>query len=201
VKAVIFDWGGVFQRTVDPKPRRQLEQLLGLPPGGVERAVFQSPDWEKACKGERAAEEIWGHIVSSLGYSLGTVDFVRRFFAGDRIDETLVELVWDLRDKGYRVGLLSNAPPPLGEAGQAGRWGCQNLFDVQVFSYQVGVLKPHPRMYETILRALRVAPREALFIDDAPENVRGAQAVGMRALLFTDPQSLLRVLRTWLLSE
>jgi len=66
------------------------------------------------------------------------------------------------------------------------------LFDAQVFSYQVGALKPDPRMYRAILAALDVPPEESLFIDDAPANVQGALATGMQALRFVGVDALLQ---------
>jgi hypothetical protein len=40
IRALIFDVGGVLMRTVNPVPRRELEQRFGLPPGGVSKLVF-----------------------------------------------------------------------------------------------------------------------------------------------------------------
>lgn len=193
MKAIIFDWGGVIQRTEERAPREALERELGLPPGGVERAVFESEIWQRASIGQCSAEEAWGAIVAALGWPPQRVDeFVERFFAGDRVDERLVQLIRDLRARGLRVGLLSNAPPGRKHsASAAGRWGMEGLFDAQVFSYQVGALKPHPSMYVAILAALGVEAREALFVDDAPANVEGARAVGMRAVRFTDAEALI----------
>jgi 2-haloacid dehalogenase len=44
--------------------------------------------------------------------------------------------------------------------------------------------KPDARFYGLILEKLGVAPAESVFVDDFVENVRGAQAVGMNAILF-----------------
>jgi len=197
IRAVVWDWGGVLQRTEDYGPRHALDAALSLEPGSVERAVFESAIWEQASTGRCPAEEAWTAIVASLGYSLNQIDtFVAQFFAGDRVDPTLVELVRWMRAQGLRVGLLSNAPPGRSaSASAAARWGMDGLFDAQVFSYEVGVLKPDPRMYAAILEKLDVAPAEALFIDDSPKNVAGAQAVGMQAIRFTGVPALLAELR------
>ena len=91
------------------------------------------------------------------------------------------------------MGLLSNAPPGRStHAGAAGRWGMEGLFDAQVFSYQVGALKPDPRMYQAILAALDVPAAQSFFIDDAPANVLGALKAGMGAVRFTGVPVLLQ---------
>lgn len=199
LRAVVLDWGGVLQRTEDPAPRRRLDALLGLPPGGVERAVFESHLWRLASVGACSADRAWEEITRAVGYPGEVRAFVEAFFAGDRVDRRLLELVRRLRERGLKVGLLSNAPPPRkADDSPAGRWGMAELFDAQVFSYEVGALKPDPRPYRAILAALGVEAAETLFIDDAPANVAGARAVGMRVHLFRGVEELLRELESLL---
>lgn len=203
IRALVFDWGGVIQRTEDRGPRGSLDEELGLPSGSVERLVFGSVAWERASKGECGADEAWDEIVASIGYPSGSVaEFVERFFAGDRIDERLVQLIRGLRAKGLSVGLLSNAlPGRTKDKSPSGRWGMDGLFDAQVFSYQLGVLKPDKRAYKAILAALRVLAEETLLIDDSPTNVEGALAVGMDALEFVGTCELLAALTRLGLAE
>lgn len=197
IRHVVFDWGGVFQRTENHAPRLALDRELGLTAGAVERAVFESEVWDRASRGECAATDLWRTVVASVGYVDGVESFVERFFAGDRVDPRLVELVESLRETGYLVGLLSNAVPSLIVGERAlGRWGRPGLFDVQVFSYEVTVLKPHPRAYWAVLEAMGADPAETCFIDDSLANVRGARDVGMVAIHFTRVDLLIERLVT-----
>jgi len=197
IRAIIFDWGGVIQRTEDKAPRAELDRELGLPAGGVERAVFESAIFQEASLGRCSADAAWAAIAASVGWPAERVgEFVERFFAGDRIDQALVRLIRELRARGYRVGLLSNAPPGrAANSSPAGRWGMEDLFDAQVFSYQVGALKPDPRTYQAILNTLGVKAQEALFVDDSPANVAGARAAGMAAVRFVGTTALMEELR------
>jgi len=196
IRALILDWGGVIQRTEDPAPRRALAARLGLSPRELERAVFGSVAWQRASIGEVSADAAWRSIAENLGWPADSIDdLVERFFAGDRLDTRLIALVRHLRAEGVRVGLLSNALPARSADSGAGRWGMEGLFDAQVFSYQVGVLKPHPAAYRAVLDALQVAAGEALFVDDAAENVVAARAEGLHALLFSGTDALLSALR------
>jgi len=197
IRATLWDWGGVIQRTEDPAPRLELEAELGLRPGALERAVFGSRVWELASTGRCGADEAWAAIAAGLGLAPEAIDrFVERFFSGDRIDSSLVTLIRRLRAAGIRAGLLSNAPPGRSSGVRAAaRWGMNDLFDAQVFSYQVGALKPDPRMYRAALQALGVAPGEAVFIDDTPANVAGARGLGMDAILFEGAPALMDALR------
>jgi putative hydrolase of the HAD superfamily len=90
-----------------------------------------------------------------------------------------------LRDRGLKLGLVSNAFDPgwllhrdLEQMGLADR------LDFAVFSSEVGKRKPHPAIFEHALAALGVAPGVALFVGDRLyEDVRGAGEVGMTTAL------------------
>ena len=58
-------------------------------------------------------------------------------------------------------------------------------FDVVVVSYEVGLAKPDPRIFELCLSRLGAQAGEALFVDDRAENVAAAERLGLRTLLFT----------------
>jgi haloacid dehalogenase superfamily, subfamily IA, variant 3 with third motif having DD or ED len=66
-----------------------------------------------------------------------------------------------------------------------------------VFSYEVGVLKPEPGIYEIALRKFGVDPSRTLFIDDLEANVAAAEAAGFRGLVydFRDHAAAERTLR------
>jgi HAD superfamily hydrolase (TIGR01509 family) len=62
------------------------------------------------------------------------------------------------------------------------------LFDSVVLSSEVGMIKPHPEIYELTARRLQLLTRECLMIDDMAANIEGAQAVGMEGVIFTTTQ-------------
>lgn len=95
-----------------------------------------------------------------------------------------------------RVGLLSNAFPSLLDA--LAHLGIVGRFDPLVISAFEGVEKPDPAIYHAALRAAAVAPGEAVFVDDLPENVAIADALGMTGVLIDrdaahPPASLRRI--------
>jgi putative hydrolase of the HAD superfamily len=83
----------------------------------------------------------------------------------------------------YKIGLISN----IGQ-GWIQDFFDENqlheLFDVVVMSGVEGITKPNPLIYERAAERMGVSPNESLFIDDRPENCDGAQAIGMRSLLY-----------------
>jgi 2-haloacid dehalogenase len=68
-------------------------------------------------------------------------------------------------------------------------------FDGLVVSAHEGLLKPDPRIYRCLCERYGLAAQDCFFIDDRPENVAGARAVGMWGHVFSDPPALERALR------
>jgi HAD superfamily hydrolase (TIGR01509 family) len=55
-----------------------------------------------------------------------------------------------------------------------------------VYSHEVGLSKPDPRVYALTCERLGVSPQEVVFLDDTPRIVEGALAAGWQAVLFQD---------------
>lgn len=86
----------------------------------------------------------------------------------------------------YKLALLSNYPS--GEAIRASvkRVGLDAYLDVIVTSGDVGRVKPHPSMFQTVLAQLGVSPAEALHVgDNWLADVQGAKGSGLWACLLT----------------
>lgn len=65
--------------------------------------------------------------------------------------------------------------------------GVFSLYDVGIFSCELGLVKPEPDIYRALITALGAAPEEIVFFDDVAINVEAAAAVGIRAFQWTDP--------------
>ncbi len=193
IRGLIFDYGGVLMRTADPTSRRRLEQELDLERGEAARLVFGSQRWDDVQEGRIDSDTFWSDVGQRVGLDDGEVaDFRQRFWGGDRLDDELIGLIRHLRDEGYRIALLSNAPAGL--RGYLHELGISDAFEVLIISGEEGVVKPAPEIYERALARLDVAPAEAVFVDDMRENVKAARRVGLHATRFRG----LAPLRVWL---
>jgi epoxide hydrolase-like predicted phosphatase len=190
IEAVIFDLGGVLLRTTSPEVRSRLEQELGFAPGTLDERIWGGPEWQLAEIGAITYEEYWQRVGATLGLTTSEQisAFRQEYFSQDHLDQELIDLIRRLRSR-YKIGLLSNAPDRLGYW-LKDNWYIEDVFDAIVYSADAGLAKPDPRIYRLILDRLDVQPSEALFIDDSPVNVEGAAVLGMKALRFTDSQSL-----------
>ncbi len=191
IEAVVFDLGGVLIRTQDPEPRAQLARQLGVSVERLVDLVLEGPRGREAQLGFLHPRELWAWVAQQVGHPEADPDALNRaFWAGDRWDFTLIDYLRQLREHGYRVGLLSNAWITLREWLET-ETPLAGLFDAMVISAEVHWMKPDPRIYARILGELAVLPEHAVFIDDRPENVEGARRVGMHAIPFTTTAEVL----------
>ena len=58
------------------------------------------------------------------------------------------------------------------------------IFDLVISSYNVKMKKPNAEIYNYTLKKLGIEPEEAVFIDDLEENVKGAEVVGIKSIIF-----------------
>jgi putative hydrolase of the HAD superfamily len=102
-----------------------------------------------------------------------------------------------LKERGYKVGLLSNTESPTVRFFHQQGY---TMFDATVFSCEEGTAKPEPRIYEIALERLGVKPPEAVFVDDRADFIEGAQKLGMHTIRFEDPQQVKEALASLAIS-
>ena len=121
-----------------------------------------------------------------FGAALGVADptgLVARLIEFLVLDERMVDVVRAARRNGIRTGLVSNS---FGED-RYDHAMLDKLFDGVVISMHTGMRKPEPGIYLLGAERTGVSPAEAVFVDDIQSNCEGAEAVGMTAVLHSDP--------------
>ncbi len=82
----------------------------------------------------------------------------------------------------YHLGLITNGPS-WSQRPKIERFDLASYMHAIIVSEEVGVAKPDPQIFHIALNALAVAPDEALFVGDSPENdLRGAAQAGLPAI-------------------
>ena len=97
------------------------------------------------------------------------------------------ETLQDLRSRGFRTALVCDTGFTPGRVVRhlLGEHGITPLLDVLAFSDEVGVPKPHERMFRTALEGIDVAASSAAHIGDLKRtDVAGARAAGMQTIRF-----------------
>lgn len=84
--------------------------------------------------------------------------------------------------KNRTLGIISNLPHDS-LIYELKRDKLLDLFETVTISFEVGVRKPHPKIYQEALRKAKVTPAESFFISHDKEEVRGARKLGIESLL------------------
>lgn len=196
IKAVIFDLGGVLVRTVDPSPRIALADQLGTTRQELERVVFLSKSSIESEMGRISVEAHWQWVIDHYGQKeLAPMEAYQQFFSGDILDQELIAHIQKIRGK-WKTGLVSNAWKNSRNLYNE-RFDFLQNFDVLIFSSEVGVRKPDPRIFRMVLNQLDIQPQESIFVDDFEENIAGARRIGMQAILFTNTEELIRAMSSY----
>ncbi|MGH9615709.1 MAG: HAD-IA family hydrolase, partial [Acidobacteriaceae bacterium] len=105
------------------------------------------------------------------------------------VDPVMMEWARRVQASGMKTAILSNMGEDLlAYMKENFRW--LDDFHHLTWSCELNIVKPMAEIYNHTLRELDVRPEEALFIDDRLENVEGARALGLHALLFHDAHTL-----------
>jgi putative hydrolase of the HAD superfamily len=183
---LLFDLFGVIARLQSAEGKDRIVRTAGIPAPDFWDAYWTlRPPYDR---GEVNGPGYWRSVAKTLGTSFDDHQ-IERLVAADiaswsGVDDTMVDLVEELAAQDRRIALLSNIPEEL-----AGHYGVRhawfNRFEVCALSCRISRAKPDPDAYRWCQNALRVPPDRVLFIDDRQDNIRAAEAVGMRGHLFT----------------
>jgi putative hydrolase of the HAD superfamily len=138
-------------------------------------------------RGQMSEAEFLARLGAALreetGRDIELEGFGDRYFAGLDPNEEMLALMRSLRERGYRMALLTNNVrewQPLWRS----KFGIDELFEVVIDSGFVGARKPEPEIYDLTLRELDLPAPACLFVDDLEVNCEAAAALGMEAVWF-----------------
>lgn len=200
IRNIIFDLGGVilninFPMTVEAFRKLGIENIDEIYTGYVQNKFFDSFD-----RGLISESDFINELKSKIPESISDQQILDawnsmlRDFPADR-----VELLKDLKVK-YKLFMLSNTNSihfSVYNKQLKDTFGISDLsqlFDKSYFSFQLGMRKPDLDIYNYVLENSRIIAGETLFIDDSVANIKAAEKLGIRTLLYDGSVSLRNVL-------
>jgi putative hydrolase of the HAD superfamily len=184
---VLFDYGGVICQPQPEADVARLAQAAGCPVPELQDGYWAHRlDYDRA---ELDGVTYWQKVGASAGRSFSPAEMAELtkldIASWLHLREGTVTLIEDLAAAGCRLALLSNNPAEIAEVVAA--LPVADLFEHCAFSCFLRSAKPEPECYQAALAMLGASPAEVIFLDDKPENVAGAAALGIRGVHFTDP--------------
>jgi len=184
IKNIIFDMGRVL---IQFDQDYFIEKIGITDPEDkvlLKRAVFYSLEWARMDRGSLTDEEACQIMCSKLPERLHeAVELLTCKWDRPILPiEGMAELVKELKEKGYKIYLLSNA-----SIRQRKYWDQvpgSEYFDGTVISAEEKLVKPQPEIYKLICDRFNLVPSECVFIDDAINNCEGAFLCGINPIVF-----------------
>ncbi|MDB5166190.1 MAG: hypothetical protein JWM37_262 [Candidatus Saccharibacteria bacterium] len=189
VKAILFDYGGVM---TEGGRGGELVQKLGevlQVDDAAATHLFESV-WSRFTHGTISESALWEIIESATGLSVPqSKRAIWNTWPHMRPYPQMVGLIADLKKRGYMVGLLSNTVAVTSKAIQ--EHGGYDGFEPLILSYQVGLAKPEPEIYEYAENQLHgIKPEEILFIDDQERCLEPAKRRGWQTIMALSPEQI-----------
>jgi len=197
IKAVVFDYGQVISL---PQNLAVIDSLADM--AGVEREKFHPVLWDLRSDYDRGiinAREYYGKILSKLSVKVDAGNhLIDKMIEMDltswkEINPETVALMEDVKKAGYILGILSNMPHDF-LAWARETLPVFSLPHVGLFSCEVNLVKPEQAIYQKLLSMLDIRAEEVVFFDDMGENVKSAEALGINAILWKNPEDARRKL-------
>jgi len=183
IKAITFDLDGVyftkesfqnFKRNL-PKTVNDLDK--------INQVLYSSPQMRDFKTGKLTESEYWQWASSQLGITV-PLELISQILAESYvIDPAVANYVRDVRGRGIKTCICSNNFPTR-VAALASKFNFLQDFDVAVFSYQAGVLKPDPLIFRSLVHQLQLDPSQVAYSDDDPSKLEGATALGIHTFTY-----------------
>jgi 2-haloacid dehalogenase len=109
--------------------------------------------------------------------------------------EGTVEILKEVKEKGYRVYALSNYNAELYQR-TVNDFPFLDWFDGKIISSEAKMKKPDENIYRLLFERFAIDPQTAIFIDDLAANIAAASRLGLHGILFTTPEALRQELQT-----
>jgi HAD superfamily hydrolase (TIGR01509 family) len=190
IKLVAFDLGNVMVDVQEAPVARELAKLCGKTEAEVFDAVFSPAKKAFFESGKMSWEQHAANAIAALGLPIGEPELRRIYKTVLVPDERVIGIVAKAAER-VDLTIASNTSQPHWE------WVQDNLpfapkFKVPLLSHLVGAMKPDAAFFQPLFDQTGLAPGEVAFFDDRPDNIAGAQAIGIRAFQFTSAERLLR---------
>jgi putative hydrolase of the HAD superfamily len=192
IRGVLFDSGDTLIGPVGGRwnPRYDFEEILlhhipDAPMHLLDDAIAEGERALNASPSPLPRDEYHKVMLSALGIEplpvlLADLDRPVDRPAVEPFPE-VVGVLEALRGRGVKMAIVSDNWPGLDKL--YAQLGLRHYFEKFVISAVLGCRKPDPRMYTTASDGLGLAPAECVFVDDDPELVTAAAALGYHGII------------------
>ncbi len=183
IKNVVFDVGMVL---IDFHWREHLDSFgySEETKDAVAKAIFKSEMWNERDKGEHEEAYYVDRFVENAPEYEKEIREVM-----ENVDRAIVPFDYSetwvryLKEQGYNLYILSNLSHFMKNRTKD-RLPFLKYMDGCLFSCDVNVIKPDPKIYRILLDRYQLKPEETVFFDDREDNCEAARKEGIHGIVF-----------------
>ena len=195
IKAIIFDYYGVMCPRIAPLIAKETARQFDAPYKSVEPVTDELLDLMD--DSSITFYEYWRRLKAKFGNKDAKLNRHRKIWRdltlGLEINPKMEALIVRLRKAGYKVTVLTNVARKM--AGYNRMKGRYKIFKPVFLSCEIGLKKPSASVFKHVLKKLKLRANECIFIDDNENYLKGAEAVGIKTILFSNFSQLVGSLR------
>jgi putative hydrolase of the HAD superfamily len=194
-RALLLDFGSVVSVSLFER-HRETERILGLSPHSLTwlgpLAPETDPLWQSMQRNDITERDYWAVRARELGATVGESDWdmntllrrVRQADPATVVRPEIRSLIGIARQHAISLGILSNELELFYGAEFLEKMQVLEHFDVVIDATHTKIMKPDPRAYALAIDALKLPPKDILFVDDQFRNIAGAVAAGLQTQHF-----------------
>lgn len=188
IKAIAFDYGGVIKINNNDL-FSDIAKYLNITREEFSKEYFSLNHLFNTQ--DKSYEDVITLIISKFNDSKEAKDHILNLMKENHskyhLNDELIDIIKDLKNKDYKIALLSNNSIKLKEI--LIQDGISDLFDVVVISAEVGCQKPQPEIFDILFKKLELESNEVIFIDDTSKSLEGSDKIGYIPVLYRDNKS------------
>lgn len=183
IQNIVFDMGNVLIRY---RPETFIQNYSSDPAEQktLLEAIFLTEEWQQYDQGTLTNNELLDHVLFKLPDSLHEKarNVLADWYTGMTPISEMEEVIRKLKKNGYNLYLLSNVSQDFHQFKHV--IPGLSYFDGLFLSSDWKLIKPDPEIYKLFFKKFSLTPEECFFIDDLPQNIKSAEALGMRGHVF-----------------
>jgi glucose-1-phosphatase len=192
---IYFDLGNVLLHFSHQRACEQIAKLAEISAEQVWQVAFETRLVSDFEVGLLSDGQFCQGFSQHTGVLVDPTEFFLAFNDIFHFNQSIGELIADLNRIRFPAGILSNTCHAHWQFARQQFPILSECFSVSVLSFEEGFAKPNAGIYEAAIRKAKTGAERVFFVDDRPENVAGAIAAGIDAVLFNSADELTQQLR------
>jgi putative hydrolase of the HAD superfamily len=187
ITTFLFDLGGVLFTNGTKKFIKEISKSYML----SENIITEVIDGEIGSlyrEAKISRDEFWRQVIEKLHLNESVDILEKQWIDSYEIISGTKQIIIELSKK-YSLYYLSDNVKERVDALDT-KFDFLKLFKGGIFSHEVGVRKPDPKIYEFALNKSNSNPERTIFIDDKEMMLKPARTLGLHTILFSTPQEL-----------